>query len=68
VLSADDRREFPGLSEADYAAVSKHFGIDMQTGRGDWPAALTETARRVAELVAAGKTPRWSRDTAPVAH
>jgi hypothetical protein len=25
--------EFTGVSEAEYAAVNKHLGIDMQTGR-----------------------------------
>ena len=32
--------EFTGVSEAEYAAVSKHLGIDMQTGQGDWPPGL----------------------------
>ena len=32
--------EFTGVSEAEYAAVNKQLGIDMQTGQGDWPAGL----------------------------
>ena len=28
--------EFTGIGEAEYAAVNKHLGIDMQTGQGDW--------------------------------
>ena len=32
--------EFTGVSEAEYAAVNKYLGIDMQTGQGDWPAGL----------------------------
>ncbi len=32
--------EFTGVSEAEYGAVNKHLGIDMQTGQGDWPAGL----------------------------
>jgi len=27
--------DFTGVSEADYAAVNKHLGINMQTGEGD---------------------------------
>lgn len=41
--------EFPGLSEADYAAVNKQLGIDMQTGQGDWPAALLSHAAGTAD-------------------
>ena len=36
--------EFTGVSEAEYAAVNKHLGIDMQTGQGDWPAGLLSHA------------------------
>ena len=32
------------MSEAEYAAVNKHLGIDMQTGQGDWPAGLLSHA------------------------
>jgi len=32
--------EFTGVSEADYTAVNKNLGIDMQTGQGDWPPGL----------------------------
>ncbi len=30
--------EFAGLSDADYAAVNGNLGIDMDSGKGDWPA------------------------------
>ena len=36
--------EFTGVSEAEYTAVSKHLGIDMHTGQGDWPAGLLSHA------------------------
>ena len=36
--------EFTGVGEAEYTAVNKHLGIDMQTGRGDWPAGLLSHA------------------------
>ncbi|MGH3176515.1 MAG: hypothetical protein ACRDPF_21960 [Streptosporangiaceae bacterium] len=36
--------EFTGVSEAEYAAVNKHLGIDVQTGQGDWPAGLVSHA------------------------
>lgn len=32
--------EFAGLGETDYAAVNSHLGIDMRTGKGDWPPGL----------------------------
>lgn len=30
--------EFEGVSEADYRRVSALLGIDVDTGKGDWPA------------------------------
>jgi len=30
--------EFEGVSEADYRRVSSLLGIDVDTGKGDWPA------------------------------
>ena len=36
--------EFTGVTEAEYAAVNKHLGIDMHTGQGDWPAGLLSHA------------------------
>jgi hypothetical protein len=41
--------EFTGVTEAEYAAVNKHLGIDMQTGQGDWPAGLLAHAAGTAE-------------------
>ena len=41
--------EFTGVNEAEYAAVNKHLGIDMQTGQGDWPAGLLSHAAGTAE-------------------
>jgi quinol monooxygenase YgiN len=41
--------EFNGVSEADYEAVSKQLGIDVQTGRGDWPAGLLSHAAGTAD-------------------
>ena len=36
--------EFAGLNDADYAAVNGNLGIDMETGKGDWPAGLQSHA------------------------
>jgi hypothetical protein len=36
--------EFTGVSEAEYAAVNKQLGLDMQTGEGDWPPGLLSHA------------------------
>jgi hypothetical protein len=41
--------EFTGVTEAEYAAVNKHLGIDMHTGRGDWPAGLLSHAAGTAD-------------------
>src|SRR5205814_9034214 len=41
--------EFDGLGEAEYAAVNKHLGIDMQTGQGNWPAGLLSHAAGTAD-------------------
>jgi hypothetical protein len=30
--------EFEGVSEEDYRRVSAQLGIDVDTGKGDWPA------------------------------
>jgi hypothetical protein len=32
--------EFDGLAIEQYAAVNKHLGIDMASGKGNWPAGL----------------------------
>ena len=32
--------EFSGLHEKDYEAVSSKLGIDMKTGKGNWPKGL----------------------------
>jgi|HubBroStandDraft_6_1064221.scaffolds.fasta_scaffold36512_4 hypothetical protein len=32
--------EFSGVTEADYASINGHLGIDMHTGEGDWPPGL----------------------------
>ena len=41
--------DFTGVSEADYAAVNKHLGINMHTGEGDWPAGLLSHAAGTAD-------------------
>ena len=41
--------EFTGVSDADYEAVNKQLGIDMQTGQGDWPADVLSHAAGSAE-------------------
>ena len=41
--------EFTGVTEAEYAAVNKHLGIDMNTGQGDWPAGLLSHAAGTAD-------------------
>ena len=37
--------EFAGLGEAEYEAVNRNLGIDMHTGRGDWPDGILSTPR-----------------------
>ena len=32
--------EFQGVTDAHYAAVSRHLSIDPETGEGDWPPGL----------------------------
>jgi len=32
--------EFEGVTEKEYSAVNKELGIDMDTGKGNWPAGL----------------------------
>ena len=36
--------EFAGLNDGDYAAVNGNLGIDMETGRGDWPSGMLSHA------------------------
>jgi hypothetical protein len=36
--------EFAGLTDADYAAVNGHLGLDAETGKGDWPAGMLSHA------------------------
>jgi hypothetical protein len=36
--------EFSGVTEADYASISGHLGIDVHTGEGDWPPGLLSHA------------------------
>ncbi len=41
--------EFSGVTEADYANVNAHVGMDMQTGEGDWPPGLLSHAAGIAD-------------------
>ncbi len=41
--------EFTGVSEADYAAVSEHLRIDVQTGQGHWPPGMLSHAAGTAD-------------------
>jgi hypothetical protein len=41
--------EFTGLGEADYAAVNRQLGIDMHTGKGNWPPGLLSHAAGMAD-------------------
>jgi hypothetical protein len=36
--------EFTGVSDADYAAVSRHLNIDPESETGDWPSGLLSHA------------------------
>ncbi len=36
--------EFTGIGRKEYDAVNEKFGIDMGTGKGDWPAGLQSHA------------------------
>ena len=39
--------EFPGVTSDQYLAVNEIFGVDIQTGGGDWPGPLqSHTASR----------------------
>ena len=41
--------EFQGVTDAQYAAVSRHLGIDPETGEGDWPPGLLSHAAGTAD-------------------
>ena len=41
--------EFTGVSDADYAAVSRHLNIDPETETGDWPPGLLSHAAGTAD-------------------
>jgi len=41
--------EFQGVTSADYAAVSRHLGIDPETGEGDWPPGMLSHAAGTAD-------------------
>ncbi len=52
--------EFAGLSDADYAAVNGNLGIDMETGKGDWPPGLLSHAAGQSEQGTFVVTEVWS--------
>jgi hypothetical protein len=39
-MAAELILEFEGVTTKEYEAVNKELGIDMHTGKGDWPAGL----------------------------
>src|SRR5216684_899077 len=41
--------EFTGVSDADYAAVSRHLNINPETETGDWPPGLLSHAAGTAD-------------------
>jgi hypothetical protein len=41
--------EFQGVTDAHYAGVSRHLGIDPETGEGDWPPGLLSHAAGTAD-------------------
>jgi len=41
--------EFEGVTDAHYAAVSRHLGIDPETGAGDWPPGMVSHAAGTAD-------------------
>jgi len=41
--------EFTGVTDADYAAVSRHLNIDPQTETGDWPPGMLSHAAGTAD-------------------
>jgi hypothetical protein len=41
--------EFPGVTRAHYAAVSRHLGIDPDAGEGDWPHGMISHAAGTAD-------------------
>src|SRR2546429_8672466 len=58
--------EFTGIGEAEYGAVNKQLGIDMQTGQGDWPAGMLSHAAGEADdgtfIVSEGWASRADQD------
>ena len=52
--------EFTGIGEAEYKAVNSELGLDMQTGKGDWPAGLLAHAAGTADDGAFIVTEVWS--------
>jgi hypothetical protein len=42
--------EFPAIDDAKYSAVNAKLGIDMKSGKGNWPAGMrSHSAARTAE-------------------
>ena len=52
--------EFTGVSDADYAAVSRHLNIDPETETGDWPPGMLSHAAGTADDGAFIVTEVWS--------
>ncbi len=52
--------EFAGLNDADYAAVNGNLGIDMETGKGDWPSGLLSHAAGLSDEGSFVVTEVWS--------
>ena len=50
---------FPGLGVEDYHAVNERLGIDVATGKGDWPAGLLSHAAGIADGGDAVVTEVW---------
>ena len=55
--------EFTGVGETEYQAVNSKLGIDMTTGKGDWPKGLLMHAAGTSDLGTFVVTEVWeSRD------
>jgi hypothetical protein len=59
--------EFTGVGEKEYEAVNSQLGIDMQTGKGDWPPGLLAHAAGVADDGSFVVTEVWSSRAAQAA-
>jgi hypothetical protein len=59
--------DFAGLTDVDYRAVNSNLGIDMETGKGNWPAGLLSHAAGPSDEGTFVVTEVWSSRAAQAA-